>query len=287
MNVRVLTDTGTGFNMKEAGQYNVDLLPLQVTIDGTHYLDGVDLDIDTLYDALEEGKTISTSLPPLGLIEDQMEAYQKEGVDAVVLISLSSGLSSTNSAVAASAKAHDIDLYTTDIYTTLGVERYLAQMAGAMAAQGKSAQEIIDAVDAAVADSAGYLVASDLDYLAKGGRLTPAAAKLGGLLKIKPILEVSQKSKGKVDVLDKVRTMSKAVRKATDTVLEEMADDKEYEVIILDSRNSPDADVAQAIISELRPDVHINRQPIYAVIASHTGLGAIGIQYVPKMEGEQ
>ena len=74
----------------------------------------------------------------------------------------------------------------------------------------------------AIENSSGYLIPNDLDHLAKGGRLTPMAAKLGGLLKIKPILEVSKNTEGKVGVYEKVRTQNKAIKKAVEKIAEDV-----------------------------------------------------------------
>jgi DegV family protein with EDD domain len=285
MRVPVITDSGGGIDAALAKELGIYLLPLQVAIHDKTYFDGENLDINTLYDALEDGEMPITSLPPLGKIEELMADLEREGVKDVILISLSSGLSSTNSAVQASAATHDIKVHTTDICTTLGVERYLALAAADLADQGVAPEEIIARISDSVQNSSGYLIANDLAHLAKGGRLTPAAAKLGGLLKIKPILEVSKNTGGKVDVYDKVRTMSKAVKKAAAKILEELDEQSEYKIIVLDSRNSADADVAADLFKNSGKKVEISREPIYAVIATHTGMNAIGLQYVKKVEG--
>lgn len=285
MNVRVATDSGSGFTKEEAANLGLDFFPLQVTIDDKNYLDGVDLDIDTLYDALEQGELPNTSLPRLIDIEDMMNKYNEEGVTDLVLITLSSGLSSTNSAISASAKSHGIKVHTTDIYSTLDTERYLAMAAAKMNQQGMEPEAIIEKIKEAVDGSKGYLIANDLDHLARGGRLTPTAAKLGGLLKIKPILEVSKETQGKVDVSEKVRTMSKAVHQAVKKILSQTDPNQEYIFYILSSRNEKEAQLAKEMILKEYPNALIKETPIYAVIASHTGMEAIGLQYIPIVEG--
>lgn len=285
MNVRVATDSGSGFTKEEAAALGLDFFPLQVTINDKNYLDGVDLDIDTLYDALEQGEMPNTSLPRLIDIEDMMDKYKEEGVTDLVLITLSSGLSSTNSAVSASAKSHGIKVHTTDIYSTLDTERYLAMAAAKMNQEGIAPEVIIEKIKEAVDGSKGYLIANDLDHLARGGRLTPAAAKLGGLLKIKPILEVSKDTQGRVDVSEKVRTMSKAVSHGVKKLLSQLDKEQEYMFYILSSRNDKEAKLAEEMILKEYPNAVIKQTPIYAVIASHTGMEAIGLQYIPVIEG--
>ena len=185
MNVRVMTDSGSGLTKAQAEALGMDYLPLQVTAGDSTYLDGIDLTTDRLYDMLEAGDMPSTSLPPLGIVEELAEKYEEEGVTDVVLITLSNGLSSTNSTVTAALESHDINVHTLDLYTTLGVEWYAAQAAVQLAAAGVAPQEIVTRIAEAIEDSKGFLIPEDLDHLAKGGRLTPMAAKLGGLLKIR------------------------------------------------------------------------------------------------------
>lgn len=284
MNVRVMTDSGSGLTKAQAEALGMDYLPLQVTAGDSTYLDGIDLTTDRLYDMLEAGDMPSTSLPPLGIVEELAEKYEEEGVTEVVLITLSNGLSSTNSTVTAALKSHDINVHTLDLYTTLGVEWYAAQAAAQLAAAGVAPQEIVTRIAEAIEDSKGFLIPEDLDHLAKGGRLTPMAAKLGGLLKIRPILEVSKASEGKVDVWDKVRTTSKAIKKAAEHIQESLTPGKDYVFFVLDSRNPEGAALAAKGLEE-NGSVKILEQPLCAVIASHTGMQAVGLQYIPKIEG--
>ncbi len=148
-------------------------------------------------------------------------------------------------------------------------------------------EEIIEILKKAVDDSNGYLIVEDLDHLAAGGRLTPLAAKLGGMLKIKPILKVGKETEGKVDAWEKVRTFNKAVKKAAEKIASEVKDDVDnYEFFMLNGENEEGTEAGkQALIDALGKDVVIHTDPMYAVIACHTGLGSVGFQYAPKIEG--
>lgn len=286
MKVKGATDSASGLTKEEAKALGLDYFPLPVTIGSKMYLDGVDLEIDTLYDALEAGEMPSTSQPPLGVVEEMAEEYEKDGVTDLVLITLSDALSSSNQNISVVMKNHGIEVHTTDIYTTLGVEKYLAKAVANLISQGVDPSEIIRRVEASVQDSAGYLIPQDLDHLVKGGRLTPVAAKLAGMLKIHPILEVSKNTSGKVDLHSKVRTMSKAVKKGADLILEQISPDQEYIWIILNARNSQEADSVQKYIEDqLGKEISFMREPMYSVIACHTGMGSVGLQYIRKVEG--
>lgn len=287
MKVKVLTDSGSCMSQSEANSYGLDYLPLQVSIEDKVYMDGCDLTTEDLYNYLEKGYMPQTSLPALGLIEDIFDRYKEEGVSDVVVISLSSGLSSTNSTIQASANWHHIKCHTLDIYSTLATERYWAICAAKLAQEGVHPQEIIARIKESVDSSKGYLIPENLEHLARGGRLSPSAAKLAGMLKIVPILEVSKDSEGKVGKdSEKVRTMSKAIKKTCKLVSKAVDDVEDYEVFVLNSRAQ---DNAQLAIDELKEqigeDVKITEIPIGAVIAAHTGLQAVGIQYCRKVKG--
>lgn len=286
MKAKVVTDSGSGLNQKQADALGIGLLPLQVVIDNDQYLDGVDLDTETLYKMLEQGKMPTTSQPPLLLEEELFEQLQNEGVTDLIAINLSNGLSSTNQIVQATAKRLGMNVHTLDIYTTLGVQQYLVKAAVQLLEQGKTPEEIIEILKAAVDKSAGYLIVEDLDHLAAGGRLTPMAAKLGGMLKIKPILQVSKASEGKVDLFDKVRTLSKALKKAADQVQSELDPETDYEFFIMNGLNDAGAVQAHALLKEMDvKDEQIHTLDMFPVIACHTGLGCVGYQFIPKIEG--
>lgn len=285
MKVKVITDSGSGLTKEQAAEYGLDFLPLQVIIEDKAYLDGIDLTVEELYDFIDRGFLPQTSMPPLGMIEEKFDQYKEEGVTDVVLITLSSGLSGTNQAIQASAKWHGIKMHTLDIYTTLAVERYLAISAAKLAQDNVHPDEIVARLKDSIDNSQGFLICQDLDHLSRGGRLTPMAAKLGGMLKIRPILEVSKNTEGKVDVCDKVRTTSKAVKKACSLAIKAVKDIKDYELFVMDSRDEQEAlNMLEELHAEYG-DITIQRQPICAVIASHTGLHAVAVQYVKKVKG--
>ncbi|MDY2958021.1 DegV family protein [Floccifex sp.] len=283
MKIKVITDSGSCLNEQQAKENNIEFLPLQVSIDEHVFLDGINLTTEELYDYLDKGYMPQTSMPPLGMIEEMFDRFQKEEVTDVVLITLSNGLSSTNTTIQASAKWHNIKVHTLDIYTTLAVENYLALSASKLVSQNVQVDEIIRRLQEAVNHSKGFLMPENLDHLARGGRLSPAAAKLAGLLKIVPILEVSKDTEGKVGgKSDKVRTMTKAIKKVVDSVCKE-ANPEDYEVFVLDSRASEQAQTAQDLFEKEGYIVH--RMDIGAVIAAHTGNRAVGIQFVKKVKG--
>ena len=285
MKTKVVTDSGSGLTQKQADALGIGLLPLQVLVDDQQYLDGVNLDTKLLYQMLEDGKMPTTSQPPLLLEEEMFENYKKDGITDLIVINLSNGLSSTNQTVQATAKRLGLNVHTLDIYTTLAIEQYLAIAARQLLDAGKDPEEIIRILENAVDKSAGYLIVDNLDHLAAGGRLTPLAAKLGDLLKIKPVLKVSKETEGKVDSFDKVRTFHKALAKGAEQIQKGMEPGVEYEFFVLNGNDDAMAQKAKELLHEISPQTPVHTLDMFPVIASHTGLGSIGMQYIPKIEG--
>ena len=126
----------------------------------------------------------------------------------------------------------------------------------------------------------------NLQHLKRGGRLTPLAAALGSMLKIKPLLQLNKQTEGRVDVLDKVRTMSRALSRMADVAKSDGFDPEAYEMTVLDSEAEEGALQMIALLEEAFPGIQIHRSAICPVIASHTGMGCSGHpQYVRKAEG--
>lgn len=284
MKIAVLTDSGSGMTQKEAQAQGIYFLPLQVLKQEEQYLDGISIDLHQVYQFLHEGALMSTSMPPMGMMEETFEQMKEEGVEAVICVPITSGLSSTASVMTTVAQEVGIKLYIIESYTTCYLQRYLAECAKQLADQGLDAEIIVKRLQDAIADSDTLIIPDDLQHLKRGGRLTPVAAALGSLLKIKPILQLNCKSAGKIDVYDKVRTMSRAQQKAIDMFMNAMQDDH-YVVSCLHT-DAPEA--GQALYEKmmtLMPGRQFYFGYIGAVISVHTGIGCLGIQYIRKVAG--
>lgn len=225
----------------------------------------------------------TTSMPPMGLVEELFIQLKAEGYEAVIAVPLSGGLSSTSSVMQAVAKEHQVNLHVIESYTTCNIQRYLAISASQLVEQGHDLETIVERLRASAADSGTLIIPDDLQHLKRGGRLTPLAAALGGLLKIKPILRLDRESEGKVDVYDKVRTMSKAQSKAIST-FQERGLNEAYTLTVLHSGAPKEGEKLKAMMEEAFPGLDVYYGLIGAVISAHTGVGCLGIQYIRKVE---
>lgn len=284
MKIAVVTDSGSGLTKQEAMDLGIHYLPLQIIIQDHMFLDGENIRVEQIYDYLRNGEMPTTSMPPMGLMEELFLSLQEQGYEEVIAVPLTSGLSSTSSIMQAVAKECGMKLHVVEIYTTCNIQQYLTLSAKKLVDQGLDAETITARLQASVEDSETLIIPDDLQHLKRGGRLTPLAAALGGLLKIKPILRLDASSMGKIDVYDKVRTMSKAQAKAVATFQEKEIDDS-YTLTVLHSGSPVEGEKLKALMETAFPGVELYFGLIGAVISAHTGLGCLGIQYIKKVEG--
>lgn len=280
----VLTDSGTGLTQKEAQEAGLFFLPLQVLHEDHQYLDGVSIQLHEVYDLLKQQAKLTTSMPPIGLVEETLTQIKEAGYDSIICIPITSGLSSSMALIQATAEEIGIKVHLIDCYSTCYLQRYLAMCAKQLADQGIAAEEIVKRLNDSIASSNTLIIPDDLQHLKRGGRLTPVAAALGGLLKIKPLLQLNQSCEGKIDVYDKVRTMSKAQEKAINTFVNEHVDG-DY---ICSCLHTDALEAGTALKDKLQaalPNTEIYFGYIGAVISVHTGIGCLGIQYMKKVAG--
>lgn len=281
MKIAILTDSGSAMTQEQATQTGLFLLPLQV-IDGEKtYQDGVDITTFQLYDALRENHTPKTSMPILSVIQDTIQNIQKQGYDEIIAIPLSSGLSSTFNSIQICAEELNIPLTIIETYTTCDLQGYSALYAKRLADEGKNVQEIKSIIESKVANSGTLILPNDIQHLKRGGRLTPIAAAAASLLKIKPILKIDPSTNGKIDVFEKVRTERKATSVAVDYINDKMQA-KEGFVYVIHADNLEKAEMIKQELLEKNPKLIIKINFISAVIAAHTGLDCIAIQYIEK-----
>ncbi|MGN1344489.1 MAG: DegV family protein, partial [Traorella sp.] len=213
MKVAFITDSSCGVHpdiMKEKG---IISLPLQIVLPNQDetLLDFIDAPLEKIYQNIEDGILMSTSIPPLGLIEKTFKQLKKEGYDTVFCIPINAGLSSCYNALRLAAEDAGLDYIHVDIYTTSVFQKVSIIRAKEMYEQGMDLYEIKRILQEVAKDAETFVIPNSLEQLKRGGRLTPLAATLAGLLKIKPILKIDASCDGKIDVYEKIRTMNKAM----------------------------------------------------------------------------
>ncbi|MCR4782365.1 MAG: DegV family protein [Lachnospiraceae bacterium] len=219
-NVAILTDSNSGITLEEAKELaDVYVMPMPFYINSELYFEEIDLSQDEFYEKLRSADTkITTSMPAVGDLMDKLDDLL-ESYDEVVYIPMSSGLSSSCQTAKALADDYDGKVEVVDNHRISVTQKLSVYDALALAKKGKNAAEIRKFLEDTAKDSSIYITVGTLEYLKKGGRLTPAVAAIGGLLRVKPVLQIQGE---KLDTYGIARTMRQAKQKMMDAIDDDM-----------------------------------------------------------------
>ena len=212
MKVAILTDSNSGISLEEAKQLGVHVIYTPIIIEGETRYAEEGLTQEKFYEALMSDKDITTSMPSPGDVMAKWEELLKD-YDQVVYIPLSSGLSNSANVAIQLSDEYEGKVQVVDDHRISVTMRQSVLDAKWLAEQGKDAKEIKEALEQNAYNSVIFLTVEDLKYLKKGGRVTPAAAALGAVLNIKPVLTTVG---GSFEAVDKVRGMKKSMTKVLD-----------------------------------------------------------------------
>ncbi len=218
MSVAIVTDSNSGITQKEADRLGITLIPMPFLIDGEEYFEDINLTQEQFYEKLLQGADVSTSQPSISnIVEIWRDLLTK--YDEVVHIPMSSGLSASCETATNFAKEFNGKVVVIDnkrISITMKQSVYDALK---MAKEGKNASQIKEYLLKTSMNASIYIMLSTLKYLKKGGRITPAAAAIGTLLKIKPVLTIQG---DKLDKFGQVITISQGKKKMIDQIVKEL-----------------------------------------------------------------
>ena len=279
MKIAAATDSNSGITQDQAKQLGVHVLPMPFIIDGQMYYEGVDLTHEEFFRRMEEGADITTSQPSPGEVTDFWDKLLEE-YDAVVYIPMSSGLS--GSCQTAMLLAED---YEGKVYVVNNQRISVTQMQSVLDARdlikkGYAAAQIRNILEETKFDSSIYVTVTTLKYLKKGGRITPAAAMLGTLLQIKPVLTIQGE---KLDAFSKARTLKQGktiMMTAHKKDLETRFHDPEARHTWLEIAYTCSDEMAQEFketVAEIYPDANICIAPLSLSIACHIGPGCLAV----------
>lgn len=280
MKIAVVTDSSAGITEERANKAGLYVARMPLTIDGVEYIEGKDISREVFLEKMKLGAVIKTAQPPLGHLVKMFDRLLKD-YDHIIFVPISSDLSGTYQTAVRLAQDFDNKITVLDakfISTPLGL---LAMQIQELVAMGYNPEEISDYIYKESYMWAA-LVPEDLNYLKRGGRVKPAVAALANMMKIVPILEVSD---GEIDVVDKVRTFKKAVRRAVELTLENMDTDN-YDYIVLNGGCSQELYDKTVKDMEKELKVEVIQEYLYPIVLAHTGPGTIGIGMVKKLNKE-
>ncbi len=274
--VQIITDSSTLMTEAEGKELGIDVIPLCINIMDEEYRD-LQMDMDSFYAKIAQGGIPRSSQPPIG---EFIEAYKRHQGDKILNITMADGLSGTyHTACGAREMAEnkdDIVVYNSK--TLCGPHRYMVQKARALAKQGAALEEIVAALDECVQHCESFLIAQDFDFLRRGGRLTPLAAKFGATLQVKPIMEQTPDGT-RLDAYGISRTIKGAAKKVMHHLQKKHVGEG-YLISIAHARAAKDAlDIAH-IMKEAFGKAKVEILDLSPAFVTQGGPQCIAIQYV-------
>lgn len=189
MKIAIVTDSNSGITPAEAKKMGITVIPMPFLINGEEYFEEVNLGQEEFYKKLATGADVSTSQPSIyGVVDTWKELLKK--YDEIIHIPMSSGLSASCETAMGFAKEFGGKVHVIDNHRISITQKQAVRDAIKLASEGKTGKEIEDFLYATSMQASIYIMVTTLKYLKKGGRVTPAAAAIGSLLKIKPVLQI-------------------------------------------------------------------------------------------------
>ena len=286
MRTAIVTDSNSGVSQKEAGQLGIFVLPMPFMIDGETFYEDIDLTQEEFYRKMEAGADISTSQPSPAAVTELWDRLLKE-YDEIVHIPMSSGLSSSCQTARVLAEYYEGKVHVVDNHRISVTQRQSALDARDLAARGFDGGKIREILERTAKDSMIYITVDTLKYLKKGGRITPAAAALGTILRIKPILAIDG---GKLDAFSKARTMNQARASMISAIQKDLSEhmkDGEARETYLEIAHTNNDELAREFedqVHELYPNTPIYTDRLSLSIACHIGPGSLALACTKKLE---
>ena len=280
----IITDSNSGITQEQAKQMGIQVVPMPFFIDDVVYYEDIDLSQEEFYRRLGEDASVATSQPSPA---DLMDLWEKTLMqyDSIVHIPMSSGLSNSCETAMGLAKEFNGRVQVVDNKRISVTQKQSVRDAIALVNAGKSAAEVKEILEREALQSSIYVMVDTLKYLKKGGRITPAAAAVGTVLNLKPVLTIQG---DKLDAFAKVRGTKAAFK----TMCKRLEEELHTRFASLYHQGMMKAGIANTLMDEAKleefkaamrehfPDLELFHLPLTMSIATHVGPGSLGIGLV-------
>lgn len=284
--IAIVTDSNSGITQAQAKELGISVVPMPFMIDGETYYEEITLTRDDFFKRLEDNADISTSQPSpdsiIQLWDNLLNSY-----DEIVHIPMSSGLSGSCQTAMMLAQDYDDKVQVVNNQRISVTQRQATLDAIALAKEGKNSKEIKEILEADKFNSSIYIMIDTLYYLKKGGRITPAAAALGTLLRLKPVLQIQG---DKLDAFAKARTVSQAksimmnaIKSDIENRFGGVSKENQMYLSIVHTQNEEAAMQLKDELQAILPDYPIYIDHLSLSVSCHIGPGALAIACCKKL----
>ncbi|MDY2996151.1 MAG: DegV family protein [Faecalimonas sp.] len=281
--IAVVTDSNSGITQEKGKELGVHVIPMPFYIDGELFLEDITLTQEAFYEKLASDCEISTSQPAPGEVMEFWDKLLKE-YDEIVHIPMSSGLSSTCETAIMLSKDYDGKVEVVDNQRISVTQKTSVMDAVRLAKAGKSALEIKEILEAEKLESSIYITVDTLKYLKKGGRITPAAAAIGTVLNLKPVLQIQGE---KLDAFAKVRGWKQAKKTMLDAMEKDLLHrfgNKKMSLLAAYTCSAEEARSWKEELEERFPNYTIDMDPLSLSVACHIGSGALAVACAKEVD---
>ncbi|MCQ9129770.1 MULTISPECIES: DegV family protein [Streptomyces] len=277
--VAIVTDSTAYLPQRTMERHGITSVPLTVVLGDQALEEGNEISTRSLAQALQKRRPVTTSRPSPQVFAETYRKVAEAGATGIVSLHLSAELSGTYDAAVVAAREAPVPVRVVDTGMVAMALGFCALAAAEVTETGGTVDEAVTAAEKRAAGTSAYFYVDTLDYLRRGGRIGTAQALLGSALAVKPLLQLAG---GRIDLLEKVRTASRAIAR-----LEEIAADRAGSApvdIAVHHLAAPER--ASALADRLRSrvpglvDLHVSE--VGAVIGAHTGPGLLGVVVSPK-----
>lgn len=283
--VAIITDSNSGITQVDAKKLGIFVLPMPFTIDGAEYFEDINLSCEEFYEKLAADADISTSQPSIESITNLWDEVLTE-YDEIVHIPMSSGLSGSCSTAMVLARDYEEKVEVVNNQRISVTQRQSVLDAIELANAGKSAKEIKDILEENKFESSIYIMVDTLKYLKKGGRITPAAAALGTMLRLKPVLQIQGE---KLEAFAKAKTVKQAKSMMMNAIHDDIEkrfgglNEMDVTLYVVHSANEEAAIRLKEELEEIYPGVTISVEQLSLSVSCHIGPGSLAIAVARKL----
>ncbi|MEG0365813.1 MAG: DegV family protein [Coprobacillus sp.] len=277
--MRIITDTSSLYSPKEGQELGFDVLPLNVVVDNKSYKEFVNITSEEFLEIVKEGHVPTSSQPSIG---ETMELFEKYAGEEILVINMADGLSGTYQSTLSAKESteNNENIHVINSMTLCGPHRYLVQKAMALKEKGVSLIEIQKELHKCIAQEKSFLIPQDFGFLKRGGRLTPLAATVGGMLRITPVMTKTKDGK-RLEKFTMKKTFKSAIKEVIKS-LQEMGVNEDFLIFVSHGGVLQQAQETVAQIQEVFQNIKIELYELSPAFITQGGPGCIAIQTIRK-----
>ena len=275
--MKIITDSGSLYSPEEGKKIGIEVLPLHVIANKKSYKEFVDIQSHEFLEIVKAGHIPTSSQPPIG---ETLELFEKYADEEVLVINMADGLSGTYQSTMAAKQSmeHNENIHVINSMTLCGPQKYLVDKAIQLKEKGLAIENIMKEIHKSIASEQSFLIPQDFDFLKRGGRLTPLAATIGGMLKIIPVMTKTKDGKR----LEKF-TMKKTLKGAIKEIIkyfQTMEVNENYRIYVSHAGVLEQAEAAIEQIQKCFEKVKIELLELSPAFIAQGGPGCIAIQAI-------